>query len=271
MNIKEISNLINMSDKTILEIYSDIFQPGAKKVGLALETVIDLSNTILLPIKLLNEKTRATFERNIRRYEEKLDEIREDDITEVPSEIGIPLLDKLTYYRNEDLSILFINLLSTASSRITIQHAHPSFIKIIEELSVDEAIIINYISKLNRKIIPYIYLRANIKDENPEKDYIVDISKLTSLEVELELFFPKKINSYLNNLIKVGLFQAYDDTTDPDYKKEYIELRKNYQDYIERFHKEIMDIKKEFNKPQVLTGFYRLTSYGEEFIKACVK
>ncbi|QCT02286.1 hypothetical protein E6C60_1570 [Paenibacillus algicola] len=59
----------------IKEIYTDLAQPGVKQVGLALETVLDLCNTILLPAKILNEKSKIVFTNNLERYKEKVKNI----------------------------------------------------------------------------------------------------------------------------------------------------------------------------------------------------
>ena len=131
----------------LAQIYPGLAQPGVKKVGQTLETVLDLSNTILLPIRLINDKVRLVYSGNIKKYEQKLSQIDQTDIVAVPPEIGIPVIDKLTYYTNEELAELFINLLVTASSGKTVENAHPSYLKIIEQLSVDEARILRLFSK----------------------------------------------------------------------------------------------------------------------------
>ena len=95
-------------------IYQDLAQPSVKKVGIALGTVFGLSNTLLLPIKLLNERTKLLFQNNMERYKIKLNEIPEDIICEVPPEIGIPVIEKLTYIQDINISELYINLLAKA-------------------------------------------------------------------------------------------------------------------------------------------------------------
>ena len=44
------------------KLYEDLFQPSLKKADLALETVIDFGNTILLPLKLINEVCQSTLD-----------------------------------------------------------------------------------------------------------------------------------------------------------------------------------------------------------------
>lgn len=55
----EIQNVLTDCAKTILpQVYMDLAQPGVKAVGQALGTVLELSSTILLPLKLMNEKAK---------------------------------------------------------------------------------------------------------------------------------------------------------------------------------------------------------------------
>src|SRR5579871_1872102 len=91
-------SLINIGGGKLLNsLYKDLAEKGISKVGEALGTVLDLSNSVLLPIKLLNEKTKIIFQENINKYRRRIESIPDEKICEVPPEIGIPILDKLTY------------------------------------------------------------------------------------------------------------------------------------------------------------------------------
>lgn len=68
-------SLININSKILEKVYDDTLSPAAKKVGLALETALGLGNTVLLPIKLLNEKTQLIFKKHMNNYADKLSSI----------------------------------------------------------------------------------------------------------------------------------------------------------------------------------------------------
>ena len=68
---KEIAGLIKQTPQILTTIYSDAAQPSVRKVGQALETVFEFSTSILLPVKLLNEKFKLNFERNLNNYKKK--------------------------------------------------------------------------------------------------------------------------------------------------------------------------------------------------------
>ena len=62
------------------EIYGDALKPGVSQVGKALGTVLGLGNTILLPIYLLNERTKLIVEKNLEQYRESLKDVPEAEI-----------------------------------------------------------------------------------------------------------------------------------------------------------------------------------------------
>src|SRR5919199_4364940 len=179
-------------------IYKDLAQPSVQKVGKALETVFDLGNTVLLPIKLANERSKYWFDKHMNDYKAKLDTIPEEKICEVPPELGVPLIDRLTYTTNEDIADLFTTLLTKASCVETANQAHPKFVSIISSLSVDEAKIIKHI----KSDILYSSLHLYRKES---EGYSEIVSYATGLEYEVNLLFPKNINTYIENLVTLGI------------------------------------------------------------------
>src|SRR4051812_14557216 len=99
---KKINALANIDLGKLPErVYDDAGSPAAQKLGSALGTVIDLTNTILWPIKWANERTRIYFEANLKKYQQKLEQIPEDRLIPVPPEIAKPILDRFSYVSNE--------------------------------------------------------------------------------------------------------------------------------------------------------------------------
>ena len=200
---EEIVDLMKPGSSLLPVIYKDLAQPGVKKAGQALATLIELANTTLLPVKLINEKSRLIFHSHMEKYRIRLENIPEDKINEVPPEIGVPILDKLTYVTADEIGNLFVNLLTSASSTDTIDLAHPSFINCINNMSNDEAKLILLLSKT--EVIPFIQIRALQRD----KKGIVDVCKLTSLGKTTKFAFPNNIEIYLDNLVTLGLLSCY--------------------------------------------------------------
>ena len=58
------------------------------------------------------------------------------------SHSGVLIAEKLAYVTNEELSALYLNLLAKASVFETARFAHPSLVNLINNLSRDEAILL---------------------------------------------------------------------------------------------------------------------------------
>lgn len=267
--LNEISKSLIKIDTKVLEIlYKDLAQPGVKKVGKCLSTVLGLGNTALLPIKLLNEKAKILYQLHMDKYKENLENIPEEDIVEVESEIGIPILENLESTSNEKLSELYINLLTNASDRKYHENTHPRFVGIIKNIAPDEAKILE---KLNQRddvqdTIPFITLRLNISIEHPEigkKSGIVDTNeKYTDFEKNDFLRLPNKSKEYFENLVGLGLLHC--ETQKYSQGNVYDKLVSDNQQYIDE-QKALPHIK----NVTILKGYYNLTKFGKSFIIAC--
>ena len=140
-----ISAIASGKDGLLKEIYGDLAKPGVVQVGKALETILGLGNTILIPLQLLNAKGKLIVENNLNVYRQKLEDIDDANIIGVSPEIGVPIIEKLTYVTNEQLVELYTELLKKASIESQCSNAHPNFLNIINSLSPDEAVLIKAI------------------------------------------------------------------------------------------------------------------------------
>jgi hypothetical protein len=256
----ELIGLVKDTPQILLTIYGDLAQPSVKKVGIALETVFEFSTSLLLPVKLLNEKFKHNFEKRLNDYREKIEQIPEEKICEVNPQIGTPLLEKLSYTTNSEIASLFTNLLAKASSIDTINLAHPAFVQLIERLSVDEARIIKYL--LNKDAIPCISFRAHLNENNGFKEIL---RNGTLLQFEIELLFPQNIKTYLDNLTSMGILDASHGLIKKDenlYNPIYDKY--NYESVNESYLKTGI-----FNKITKEKSYYQITDFGKAFIIAC--
>ena len=76
-----------------------------------------------------------------------------EDVSEVPPEIGVPIIEKLSYVTNEELRKLYIELLAKASIKEENDKAHPNFINIINSLSPDEANLLSYFKSVAKYLL----------------------------------------------------------------------------------------------------------------------
>lgn len=260
MTNNEIVGIVKETPQILSTIYQDLAQPSVKKVGTALETVFEFSTSILLPVKLLNEKFKLNFEKRLNDYKEKLDKIPEEDIIEVNPQIGTPLIEKLSYTTNDEIADLFTNLLTKASSTQTVNLAHPSFVQLIERLSVDEARIIKHL--VNKDFVPCITLRVNFKEN---KGFTELLKNATMIQFEVELLFPQNIKTYLDNLVSMGVldishgfYKMDDNIYNPIYEKYNYDIINSQ--YLQFDNCE--DVEK-------IKTFYQITDFGKAFIVAC--
>lgn len=282
------------------KLYEDLFQPSLKKAGEALSTVIDLSNLILLPLKLANEKSRLYLKANLNRYEKKLSGTKNEDLIQVPEYVGLPILEKLASLNEKFLSEGFINLLAKASTVHTIGQVHPSFINILNNISSDEAKILFHYKNINHiPLIDLFTLRFIEKIQKPKNiDSRVILSRgqlkeliefnlqdkeetkirmawnLTGIQNEVNLDFKGNIDLYIENLNKLGVINIERGTyskTDEDKYRKLEEI--DYVNVILDSQKLIKEIDSQEFKFELLIerGSIEFTEIGKSFLKACMK
>ena len=261
MNSKEIVEAITGVPNVLGQIYTDVASPTAKAIGNALGTVFEFSTSFLLPVKLLNEKFKANFIRRLSEYNEKLQEIPEERRCEVHPQIGTPIIEKLTYTTTDEIADLFTTLLARASDTEQTNLAHPSFIGIIEHLSIDEAAIIKYLK--DKAYVEYCDIRGNM---GSNKGFHTIIPRQTLIPQEVELMYPQNMQAYLSNFESLGLI--YDkstlhkiDTQEEEKIKEYIDYKSLVSQLVPSY----------FESLSIHRSYFEVTQLGSMFIKACIK
>ena len=131
----QIVGLVKASSNVLCQFYQDMAQPSVKAMGQALATVFELCPNSLLSLKLWTEKRNLNFAKRLNEYKEKLEQIPEEKRIEVDTQIGTPIVEKLTYTTNDEIADLFTTLLANASNIDTVNRAHPAFVDIISRLS----------------------------------------------------------------------------------------------------------------------------------------
>ncbi|WP_298091226.1 DUF4393 domain-containing protein [uncultured Sphingomonas sp.] len=186
-------------------VYKDLAQPGVRQVGKALSTVLQLGNTLLLPIRLANETARKFEERKFSEIADRFSSIPEQDTIDVSPEIGVPIMENLS--RTEDISLrsMYIELLAKAATNSTASQAHPSFTQVISSLSPDEAIFLKHLSTASRHPIVDISLKLGA---NGGRNVIADLITLPPQG----LAFRSNTPLYVSNLAGLGILEIIRDT-----------------------------------------------------------
>lgn len=198
----EVLKTLSGSKEVLKEIYTDLAKPGVAQAGKALGTIIGLGNTALSPITLMNEKASIRLKHNLEKYRQKLENTPEEEICGLVPEIGVPVVEKLSYVANEELCERYTELLTKASKTKTSDQAHPSFINILNDLSPDEILLLKEFKGL--KAIPYIEVRyalTNNKGWSTLEPHLTEFSELQTLSAK------ENVNVYLNNLDRLGVLK----------------------------------------------------------------
>ena len=258
MNASDIIKAIVNAPAVLGQIYSDLASPSVKAIGDALGTVFEYGTSFLLPLKLQNEKMKATFAHNLDSYKKKLESIPEENRCEVHPQIGTPIIDKLTYTTNEEIANLFTSLLASASDNRTVKYAHPAFVDIIENLSVDEARIIEYLKE--KEVVEFCSIRAYSKTNggfNTLFDHVTNIPK------DVALLYPENVSASVSNLVRIGFLSEPPGLYRMD-KTEYNRIRETYN--FENLKTEL--VPNVFTKIECKEGYYSITPFGKLFINA---
>ena len=245
----------------LVEIYGDLARPGVRQVGKALETVIGLGNTALWPIALVNERSRIALERNLEKYRKTLESVPEEKIVAVAPEIGVPVAEKLEYVREDRLADLYIHLLASASNVDTLSVAHPSFVNVINNLSPDEALLLEFFKTATD--LPFVQPKAVIAASGSFTNFG---GPTVQAETLASLAFPQNFGAYLENLAGLGLVMVHDNRWLVD-NPVYAELEVFHRPVIEAAFANIplfKDRELKFEK-----GVVQRTSFGANFIAAC--
>ena len=218
------------------------------------------------PIIWANEHAKIALEHNLAKYKARIENENLDNISVAAPAVAMPILEKLTYVTNEELCELYIELLAKASIKDFNNHAHPSFVNILNNLSPDEAKLIKRFK--GKEFIPF----ANIEVCSPTGSFITIEEYIVDLEIKsLDLSFVENLSAYFWNLASAGLI-----TLEEDKQVEMVEAYAKHYAYLSNKKKELdiqtANFPKHAIEPYRLTkGIIKVTTFGKLFFEAVIK
>lgn len=247
-------------DSLLGMLYKDTLQSSVQILGNALGSTIEFCTTPLLLCKFGSEKAKLNFKKRLDNYSKKIESIPEHQALPVNPQIGIPIIDRLTYTTNDELAELFVNLLAKASSSNNVNLAHPAFIKIIDSLTPDEALILK--SFKGKKELAFVGLNGT----TATKTYSILRQIDTGLEFDKGLSFPLNAKVYLNNLLSLGLVVKREDLWLSEASiYDDLFLKHNYA-VIEGFARTSHG----YIDTNRIKGMFKVSEFGSAFIAACI-
>lgn len=231
------------------EAYNDLLSPAARELGEGLATIAKGVKISLAPIEATvwgYEKIRDWLSVNVTRI---LANRKATDITPPPLSVSGPLTLQMVFSSEEpDLREMYAKLLASAMDVRTASGAHPSFVTLIQQLTADEAKIINYIASLGQDW-PNWQGKTDAASGS-EKDLW---EKMRKICVNAKVSHSEKADIYIENLLRLRLLR-HNTSAEAHYQPEG---SSHYADW----------------GPHVITDeyeFIELTAYGRAFIDACV-
>lgn len=238
--------------------YSDAIQPLAIETGRALGTIGKTVNIALTPLrgfvwgweKIESYITSAVEERLERRG------VPAENVVTPNPDVAVPAFEALRYSK---LRENFANLLATAMNSESADVAHPAFVEILKQLSVDEARILRVLS--DGKHRPVVNVAAELDGE--QGLYVVSRNQ-SMLDYEAEVDHPELVPGYLDNLCRLGLTEIPE--THSLAKPELYEPLESDAAMVDLMNK----IDADGNTGRFIRRFIVLTEFGTVFIEACV-
>jgi len=146
MNEKVVGQIADVVKEIAKPLYDDV-RPVVKPAAGLLSLPVRAVKTMLLPF----EKWVVSREQSLddfinRRVPEQLQGVPEDKIKPPNAYFAVPILQAASYCDSDELKDLYASLLAKSMYDDTKERIHPSFAKIIEEISPDEAKILRHLN-----------------------------------------------------------------------------------------------------------------------------
>jgi hypothetical protein len=250
-------------------VYQDALAPGVKQLGIALESVIGLVPTLMLPLKYLNEAAKLLLAQRLEKLRQKLQNQAAAYCVEISPEIGIPVVEKLMYVRDDVLADLYVQLLASSAGAKTVSSAHPSFVHLIANLSPDEAALLQLFQNTDDSITwPYINAYLKQIEQNGIARVVPLRGPLLGWERLIRLHFPDNMPAYVDNLTRCGFL--HDDGPIGIHLNSEATTQSNYE-VLERIYRDgFGQPMRTDTKIEFLRGTVTLTEFGRMFINCCV-
>ena len=275
-------------------VYQDVVQPAAQQLGKGLETIAKLVHVALAPVSMVVWAYDQIADYLQETLAEKLKYVPPDKIVQPRMTIAGPTVEHLRFAADEpSLRELYANLLATSMDAKTAEEGHPAFVEVIRQLSSDEARVLGYLACSYPVICSLIYGRlypVMMLSEDDEawshrivraRGWFPGASEITCLDVDpsntlavaSNCEYPHLIQSYLDNLHRLGLVSIEDEAGNPGLDWAVLEMRG--EEYImgavERFieKKELADKLKTVYF-QGTSDTVTFTAFGKQFCRACI-
>ena len=136
---KEIGKAV-ASSAVVTELYKDLIQPSARRVGLSFDTVAKVT---LSPIAIMEWGYEKSADWLRRKIDSRLSSVPPEYVTEPKANIAYEALRHIaTSHDTPELRDLYAELLMKAMDVRTAETVHPAYFHVIEQLAPQEALVL---------------------------------------------------------------------------------------------------------------------------------
>ena len=236
------------NSKLVQNVYADLNKAGATEQGakLAADTIKAL-RLFTAPIQLL-ALGQDLLEKRLERVRNKVPEERQ---IEAHPQIAGPILQNLRFMVDGDiLTEMYLNLLARAIDRDRVGEANPAFVKIIEQLCPDEALLLLKLRK--ERDLPYsVY--------GPKE---LEWYGITIVE-------PEHYNMYITHLCALNLIKPVSYEPFPPFGPSWLPITNDMSRALSAINERLESISRLFEedkRPRAVN----VTEFGSLFIQACI-
>jgi len=226
------------------QVYEDLLQPMAKELGQGLLTLAKAVRIALAPVEgavWSYEQLRAWL---ALRLTQKLSGTPPDRIVPPALQVAGPALLRLHFVAPEEtLREMYANLLAAAMDSKRSASAHPSFVSILEQLSPDEALLLEAINDLEDE-------QLFVQGKGLETLLSFQWRKFCA---GLELRTQESADTYLENLLRLRILQI---------------STESHVDFHPAGHNRYGDYRASVEHEEYRT--LELTALGSDFVATCV-
>lgn len=248
---------VNIPNDLKTELYRDLIQPSARHIGRWVGGFCGKLDKYAIQMEMENNAAVTSIQEHYQSIPEQFRTSPKPQIA-YNAEQGF-----LLSTGQPDLQALFVNLMKSCCDSRTASGVLPSFVTILQQLTSDEARLLEYCYKtfINDHALPVLQIRSQSNQES--KGYLNYLSHFTNIGVLADCEYPNNTPVYLANLERLGTIsvsydKAYVDTQQYDYLKESETAQKIKQEI------EALGRTASFKH-----GMIELTPFGLGLCKAC--
>lgn len=228
-----------------------------------LKTTTEMIRSLLMPFKGLVWDYDKAVDRIEQPLLAKLSAIPTEKMQTAPTYIAVPVLDATRSSDNvEALQNLYANILARAMNKDTAPLVHPSFVDIIKIMTPDEARLLRLF--VHNDSIPFINIIKRFNKESSAFSLVLEnhiqITESENIKIDIQGNLPL----YFNNFVRIGLLSSPDGYSLE--RDKYVKLES--APYVQKIK---VEIENEGNIFETQRRFYKLTSFGKEFVQTAIR